>query len=126
MAKPRADMNPSGEGCESKAGGLFGDIGRALGRTAGKTKDALVRLGERGAIHLAVKKLQGERDERLKELGKLAQKELSSPGGVLRADDPGAKELTSALDRFDERIEHLNAEVPRAEAEEDPGEEDKR
>ncbi len=126
MAKPLADLNPSGEGRGSKAGGLFQDIGRALGRTAGRTKDALVRLGELGALHLAVKKLQGERDERLKELGKLAWKELSSPGGALPADDPHAKELTSALDRLDERIEHLNAEASRAEAEEDTGEENKR
>ena len=95
----------------SVTGALFQDVARALGRTAGRTKKAIERLGERGAISIAVRKLRREKDERLKELGKLARKSLSRPDGALRSGDPRVGELLHSLDRLDEKIERLEADV---------------
>ena len=92
-------------------GALFHDAARAIGRTAGRARGALERLGERGAISIAVKKLRREKDERLKELGELARNSRARPEGALRAGDPRVGELLHSLDRLDEKIERLTDEV---------------
>ena len=120
---------PSGEALPrrrraSVTGALFHDVARALGRTAGRTKKAIERLGERGVISIAVKKLRREKNERLKQLGQLARKALSRPEGAIRSGDPRVGELLHSLDRLDEKIERLMAEAEDEEPSEGPDEED--
>ncbi|MHC4505283.1 MAG: hypothetical protein ACYTFI_18420 [Planctomycetota bacterium] len=95
----------------SATGALFHDAARALGRTAGRARGAIERLGERGAVTLAVRKFQREKSERLKELGAVAREALAKPDGELRAGDPRVGELLHSLDRLDEKIERLTDEV---------------
>ncbi len=95
----------------SATGALFQDAARALGRTAGRARSALERIGERGAISLAVKKFQREKNERLKELGTLAREALAKPDGQLRSGDHRVGELLHSLDRLDEKTERLTEEV---------------
>ena len=92
---------------EPRARGFLEDVARAIGRTAGRTKDALSRFGERGAIALAVRRLEHERSEGLEELGRIARKALAAPDGVLRADDPRVAELARTLDRLDEKLARM-------------------
>jgi hypothetical protein len=95
----------------SVTGALFQDAARALGRTAGRARNALERLGERGAVSVAVRKFQREKNERLKELGELAREALARPDGELRSGDPRVGELLHSLDRLDEKIERLTDEA---------------
>ena len=108
----------------SVTGALFHDAARALGRTAGRARSALERLGERGAISLAVKKFQREKEERLKELGSLAREALARPDGELRSGDPRVGELLHSLDRLDEKIERLTDEAEAEGGSEKPSEDD--
>lgn len=121
-----ADEAPAKRKRPSVTGALFQDAARALGRTAGRARGAIERLGERGAVTLAVRKFQREKNQRLKELGELARKALAKPDGQLRAGDPGVGELLHSLDRLDEKIERLTEEVEAGDEEpsEDAAEED--
>ncbi len=95
---------------ESKTRGLFEDVARAIGRTAGRTKDAFARLGERGVTAVATKRLEHERSARLEELGRLARKALAGPEGRLQANDPRVAEIIRALDRLDEKLARMRGD----------------
>lgn len=108
MAKDTRDSrddDPPRDGAKER--GLFEDVARAIGRTAGRTKDALARLGERGVTAVATKRLEHERSIRLEELGRLARKALASPEGCLRADDPRVVQLLAALERLDQKLARM-------------------
>lgn len=92
---------------KGKGRSLFDDVVHAIGRTAGRTKDALVRLGERGAVALAIRRIERERSGRLEELGALARKALAESEGTLKSQDAGVAEILAALDRLDEKLARL-------------------
>ena len=104
-----AGSDPSPE--EPKTRGIFEDVARVIGRTAGRTKDALVRLGERGALAVAVRRIKRQRALKLKELGRIARKALSPPGGLLRHDDPSVAEMMQAMDRLDEKLAQMQERI---------------
>ncbi|MHC4248295.1 MAG: hypothetical protein ACYS9X_04130 [Planctomycetota bacterium] len=99
---------------EPETRGLFEDVARAIGRTAGRTKDALARLGERGALTVAVRRLEHQRSKQLVEFGRIARKALAEPGASLRRDDPRVAEKLQALDRLDEKIARMRERLERS------------
>jgi len=120
------DSASSGPRKEGEAGGdsspggpsmrdLFEDAARAIGRTAGRTRDAIARLGERGALAVAAKRLEHTRSSKLKELGDVARKALSLPGGILRRDDARVAELMQAIDRLDEKLARMRERIHKTE-----------
>jgi len=126
----------SGPSKEEKAGGdstpggpwmrdLFEDAARALGRTAGRTRDAIARLGERGALAVAARQLEHTRAQKLRKLGDVARKALSLPGGILRRDDARASDLMQAIDRMDEKLARMRERIHKNERATDgePGQE---
>jgi hypothetical protein len=106
---PEAEHDPSKE--EVKKGGLFEDVARVIGRTAGRTKDALARLGERGALAVAVRRLKRQRELKLKELGAITREALSESEGLLRRDDPRVAEVLQAIDRLDEKLAQMQERI---------------
>ena len=94
--------------------GLFEDVARAIGRTAGRTKDALARLGQRGALAVAVRRLEHQRSKQLAELGRIARKALAGPDDLLRRDDARVAETLKALDRLDEKIARMRERLEKS------------
>ena len=128
------DAASSGPGKEGEPGrdpssggpwmrGLFEDMARAIGRTAGRTRDTLARLGERGALAVTARRLEHTRALKLKELGDVARKALSAPGGFLRRDDARVAELMRAIDRLDEKLARMRERLQKTEraTDEEPG-----
>ena len=107
MADGKRDPDRDSPPEESRARSLFDDLTRAIGRTAGRTKSALARLGERGAIAVTVRRLEHQRSGKLRELGQVARDALSAPDGLLRRDDPRVQEIVQALDRLDEKLARM-------------------
>ena len=83
---------------------------RSLGRGAGRATRALARLGKRGATALAMSKLRAESKRLTTELGERARRTLSE-GNPLRPGDSPVDDLLKALERVDERIRNLEAEM---------------
>ena len=114
------DEEPQGK---SMAQNLIDDVARAIGKTAGRTREAISRLGERGAQAVMVRRLRQQRIERLEALGEIARKALSLPDGVLWRDDPAAAEAMQALDRIDEKLARMREKVGKGDPDEgSPGE----
>ncbi len=111
---------------KSKTRRLFEDVARAIGRTAGRTKDALARLGERGALAVAVRRLKRQRELKLKELGQIAREALAEPGGLLRQNDPRVAEVLKAIDRLDEKLAQMQERIEKGMGadDEEPGDND--
>jgi len=108
---PERDADHDGSSGGPRMRDLFEDAARAIGRTAGRTRDALARLGERGALAVAAKRLEHTRSSKLKELGEVARKALSTTGSLLRPDDARVVELMEAIDRLDEKLARMRERI---------------
>jgi hypothetical protein len=100
---PAGGPEPMSEGAGPR--GLIEGVARAIGRTAGRTRDAIARLGGRGAIAIAMRRLEREKSTILEELGKIVRKSVSRPDGIVTGDDPRVAEIVRALDRIDEKLD---------------------
>jgi hypothetical protein len=76
-------------------------------RSAGKARDAITRIGEKGAVALLGRKLQAEREKLVTQLGALSLSRLAG-GETLAADDADARALIDAIVELDGRIARLD------------------